>query len=173
MQRYAEKGTKGHVRDLWDPPGSAAAGFLFGGAERRTDLAVGGNLNEKQRRFVAAYVEGLDPHKAALAAGYKPRGARCHGERLLGQRPIVEAIARLAGGAPAPAASPPRTPITQTPITRAWITEELTDLYKTVKACLAGSGEPGGKVPSGASLQSVIKTLELLIKHLEKTRYTG
>ncbi len=131
-------------------------------------MAVGGNLNEKQRRFVAAYVEGLDPHKAALAAGYKPRGARRHGERLLGRRPIVEAIARLAGGAPAPAASPPRTPIT-----RAWITEELTDLYKTVKACVAGSGEPGGKAPSGASLQSVIKTLELLIKHLEAEGLRG
>ena len=123
-------------------------------------MAVDGNLNDKQQRFVAAYVEGLDPHKAALAAGYKPRGARRHGERLLGQRPIVEAIARRAGGGPAP--SPARTPVT-----RAWITEELTDLYKTVKACLAGSGEQGGKAPSGASLQSVIKTLELLIKHLE------
>ena len=131
-------------------------------------MAVDGNLNDKQQRFVAAYVEGLDPHKAALTAGYKPRGARRHGERLLGQRPIVEAIARRAGGAPGPAPSPPRTPVT-----RAWITEELTDLYKTVKACLAGSGEQGGKAPSGASLQSVIKTLELLIKHLESEGLRG
>ena len=44
----------------------------------------------------------------------------------------------------------------------------MTDLYKTVKACVAGSGEQGGKAPSGASLQSVIKTLELLIKHQKK-----
>ena len=54
-----------------------------------------------------------------------------------------------------------------TPITRGWITRELTELYEMVKGCLQAAGEAGGKPPSGAALQNVIRALDLLIKHLE------
>ena len=125
-------------------------------------MAVDGKLTQRQRRFVAAYIDCLEPREAALTAGYKPRGAARLGERLLTRRPVVEAMARLARDRSAETGGPSRSPITRT-----WITEELTELYGTVKACLTAPGESGGKAPSGAALQSVIRTLELLIKHLE------
>ena len=48
---------------------------------------------------------------------------------------------------------------------RTWITNELSELYRTVKASLPTPGNQEGKAPSAAALQSVIRTLELLIKH--------
>ena len=119
-------------------------------------------LSERQQHFVRAYVDTLDAHAAALAAGYGARTAGRQGERLLVQRPIIEAIARHARGNAVPEGAE-----TQAPITRAWITEELTDLYTAAKTCLPAAGEEGGKAPSAASLQNLIRMLELLIKHLE------
>ncbi len=121
------------------------------------------NLSERQRRFVSAYIGSLDPGAAAVAAGYSARRALQTGERLLSQRPIVEAIARRAGE------GPEQDPVPQgSPITRQWITKELTELYRTVRSCLPGPGAEADKAPSGASLQSATKMLELLIKHLEE-----
>ncbi len=125
-------------------------------------MAASCKLSEKQQHFVRAYVDTLDAHGAALAAGYSARSARRRGERLLVQRPIIEAIARQARGNAAPEGAE-----TQAPITRAWITEELTELYTVAKTCLPAAGEEGGKAPSAAALQNLIRMLELLIKHLE------
>jgi hypothetical protein len=119
-------------------------------------------LSERQQHFVRAYVDTLDAHAAALAAGYGARTAGRQGERLLVQRPIIEAIARHARRNAAPEGAE-----TRAPITRAWITEELTELYTAAKTCLPAAGEEGGKAPSAASLQNLIRMLELLIKHLE------
>ncbi len=125
-------------------------------------MAASCKLSEKQQHFVRAYVDTLDAHAAALAAGYGARTAGRQGERLLVQRPIIEAIARHARRNAAPEGAE-----TQAPITRAWITEELTELYTAAKTCLPSAGEEGGKAPSAASLQNLIRMLELLIKHLE------
>ena len=119
------------------------------------------SLTEKQRRFVAAYVETLDGRAAARSAGYSERHAQAVGTRLLGQRRIVEAIARHGRGDGGDGESGGAA------ITKGWITGELTQLYQTVKACLPTPGGEEGKAPSGASLQSATKMLELLIKHLE------
>lgn len=119
-------------------------------------------LSERQQHFVRAYVDTLDAHAAALAAGYGARTAGRQGERLLVQRPIIEAIARHARRTAAPEGAE-----TRAPITRAWITEELTELYTAAKTCLPAAGEEGGKAPSAAALQNLIRMLELLIKHLE------
>jgi hypothetical protein len=128
---------------------------------------VNGKLTQKQQGFVTAYIRCLEPRQAALEAGYTARGAAGQGERLLKQRAIVEAIARAARD-PSPRADPlAGASATRAPFTKTWITEEPTELYTMVKACLTSPGESGGKAPSGASLQSVIRTLELLIKHLE------
>lgn len=119
-------------------------------------------LTEKQRRFVTAYVETLDARSAALAAGYSKRSAKAAGERLLAQRRVVDAIARQGK-----AASHHGESLARETITKSWITDELTELYRAVKACLPMPGGDDGKAPSGASLQSAVKMLELLIKHLE------
>ncbi len=107
-------------------------------------------------------MDTLDAHGAALAAGYSARTAGRQIERLLVQRPIIEAIARQARENAAPEGAE-----TQAPITRAWITEELTELYTVATTCLPAAGEEGGKAPSAAALQNLIRMLELLIKHLE------
>ncbi len=65
-------------------------------------MAASCKLSEKQQHFVRAYVDTLDAHGAALAAGYSARTAGRRGERLLVQRPIIEAIARQARGNAAP-----------------------------------------------------------------------
>lgn len=119
-------------------------------------------LTDKQQKFVVAYVDTLDPRAAAIAAGYSPRQAQRWGERLLARRQVVEAIARRGRGH-----SGTKDTTLHDPINRAWITAELTELYQTIKACLRAPGEGGAKAPSGASLQSVIKALELLMQHLE------
>ena len=125
-------------------------------------MAETDKASERRRRFAVAYVDGLDPRQAALAAGYGARGAERHGQRLLADRRVVEAIARMARAAK-DAAKPGATK----PITRDWITRELTELYEMVKASLKAAGEAGGKPPTGAALQNVIRALGLLIKHLE------
>lgn len=127
---------------------------------RRTP-GKGRSLTDKQQRFVTAYVETLDVQSAALAAGYSKRTAKTVGGRLLGQRRIVEAIARSGKKVDSVGRR------MDVPITKSWITDELTELYRAVKACLPTPGSDDGKAPSGASLQSAIKMLELLIKHLE------
>jgi Terminase small subunit len=119
-------------------------------------------LTEKQRRFVTAFIETLDVHAAALQAGYSKRHAKAVGVRLLGQRRIIEAIARRPK-----AGQGVGDHRTAQPITKGWITDELAELYRAVKACLPTAGGDDGKAPSGASLQSAIKMLELLIKHIE------
>lgn len=125
-------------------------------------------LTEKQKRFVTAYIDSLDPRAAALAAGYSRRHAKTVAERFLGQRRFVEAIARhgrdtdTGGGLQA-----------GEPITRSWIADELTELYGAVKACIPTQAGDEGKAPSGASLQSAVKMLELLIKHLEGEAQPG
>jgi len=126
------------------------------------------NLTDKQQCFVSAYVETLDVPSAALAAGYNKRIAETVGERLLGQRRIVEAIAR--SGNKADDSIGRRG---DEPITKSWITDELTELYRAVKACLPTPGSDDGRAPSGTSLQSAIKMLELLIKHLEDEGLQG
>lgn len=119
-------------------------------------------LTDRQRRFVTAYVETLEVRSAAIAAGYSERHATAVGERLLGERRIVEAIARhgrasdTGGGRRA-----------EEPVTKGWIIDELTELYRAVRACLPTPAGDTGKAPSGTSLQGAIKMLELLIKHLE------
>lgn len=120
------------------------------------------SLTDKQRRFVTAYIASLDAQSAAVEAGYSERHAKTVGGRLLGQRRIVEAIARHAKAGQDGGDHP-----TGQPITKGWITDELTELYRAVKACLPTPGDDDGKAPSGASLQSAIKMLELLIKHLK------
>ena len=110
----------------------------------------------------------LDARTAALAAGYSTRHAKAVGERLLAQRRIIEAIARQGN-----ATQDGGDRRTSEPITKGWITDELTELYRTVKACLPTPGGEDGKAPSGASLQSAIKMLELLIKHLEDEGLQG
>ena len=139
---------------------TAAAGFRF----LRSGGVRAGNrhkLTDKQRRFVSAYVSTLDPRAAALAAGYSQRHAKTIGERFLGQRRFIEEIARHGLATDDSAA-----PHLDEPITRRWITGELTELYRTVRACLPAPGQDG-KAPSGTSLQSAVKMLELLLKHLE------
>jgi hypothetical protein len=126
------------------------------------------DLTEKQRRFITAYVDTLDAGTAALAAGYSKRHAKAVGERLLGQRRIIEAIARHGNSAQNDGNRQ-----TGEPITKGWITDELTELYRAVKACLPTPGGEDGKAPSGASLQSAIKMLELLIKHMEDEGLQG
>ncbi len=124
-------------------------------------MAETDKASERRQRFAAAYLDCLDPRQAALAAGYGARGAERHGQRLLADRRVVEAIARMTRAAK-DAVEPARELIT-----RDWITRELTELYEMVKACLKAAGEAGGKPPSGAALQNVIRALDLLIKHLE------
>ena len=134
----------------------------------RVEPASKRSLTEKQKRFVAAYIGTLDPLAAARAAGYSERHAKAVAERYLGQRRFVEAIARYgseatrSGGLKA-----------GKPITKGWITDELTELYRAVKACLPTKGRDDGKAPSAASLQSAVKMLELLIKHLEDDGLKG
>lgn len=125
-------------------------------------------LTDKQQRFVTAYIETLEVQPAAIAAGYSKRSAKAVGERLLGQRRIIEAIARH-GRTDAGDVSRRK----DQPITKSWITDELTELYRTVKACLPTRDGNDGKAPSGTSLQSAIKMLELLIKHLEDQGLQG
>jgi hypothetical protein len=130
-------------------------------------MAAKGKLTQRQQSFVVAYIACLEPRQAALKAGYPPRAAAGQGERLLAQRPIVEAIARAVRDRPTQADATAEPPAPRAPFTKTWITDELTELYGMVKACLTAPAESGAKAPSGASLQSVIRTLELLIKHLE------
>lgn len=125
-------------------------------------------LTDKQRRFAAAYVETLDVESAAIAAGYSKRHARAVGQRLLAQTRIVEAIARSRHGSADGVGRPDGVKVT-----KSWITDELTQLYRAVKACLPKPGQDAGKAPSGTSLQSAIKMLELLIKHLEDEGLRG
>jgi Terminase small subunit len=125
-------------------------------------------LTEKQQRFVTAYIERLDVRSAAIAAGYSKRSAKAAGVRLLGQRQIIEAIARCGK-----TAQGGESRHKDAPITKSWITDELTELYRTVKACMPTPGVEDGKAPSGTSLQSAIRMLELLIKHLEDEGLQG
>ena len=125
-------------------------------------------LTDKQRRFVTAFTVSLDGQSAAIEAGYSKHHAKAVADRLLGQRRIVEAIARRAKSGEAGGNRP-----TDATITKGWITDELTELYRAVRACLPTPHGDGGKAPSGASLQSAIKMLELLIKHLEDEGFSG
>ncbi len=94
-------------------------------------MAETDKASERRRRFAAAYVDCLDPRQAALAAGYGARGAERHGQRLLADRRVVEAFARMAR-----ATKDVMEPGAAKPITRDWITRELTELYEMVKASL-------------------------------------
>ena len=131
-------------------------------------------LTEKQRRFVTAYIEKLDSRAAALAAGYSKRHAQTVGERLLSQRRIVDAIARRGRAANQDKSESRREGLVAGgPITKSWITDELTELYRAVRAFMPTDGGAGAKAPSAASLQSAVKMLELLIKHLEDEGLNG
>lgn len=119
-------------------------------------------LTDRQQCFIAAYIDTLDSRAAAIAAGYAPARAESVAVRLLARRDVVEAIARSARTQAAA-----REPLAGGGITRSWISEEITDLYRIVKSCLPAPGEGDGKPPSASALQTVIRALELLIKHLE------
>ncbi|EHM00540.1 terminase small subunit [Acetobacteraceae bacterium AT-5844] len=51
------------------------------------------SLTEKQRRFVKAYLIEPNGKKAAIAAGYSPKGAEVQASRMLSQAKVQQALA--------------------------------------------------------------------------------
>ena len=101
---------------------------------------AGKKLNEKQQKFVEAYLDSMNITKAVLAAGYNmtPGAAAVHGTRLLKNAKIQEALRE--------AREARRSGLT---VTAAWVLEQI--------AMIAQDEE--------TQTRDRLKALEMLSKH--------
>lgn len=97
-------------------------------------------LNEKQLKFVEAYLDSMNITQAVLAAGYnmKPEAAAAHGSRLLKNVKIQEALRE--------AREARQSKLT---VNAAWVLEQIAQIAQD----------------EGAATRDRLKALEMLSKH--------
>ena len=126
------------------------------GSARPSSAKNSAGLNERQQRFVDAYLEDPNATKAAIAAGYNSKTAYSQGQRLLKNVEVSRALeqARVARSA-------------RTRITQDYVLENLDEcLRKSLKEeeVLDAYGNPKGLFVYDS--KGATKAVELMMKHL-------